>query len=131
MSWHPVGANLGGGLARGRCRVCNPALEIDGDVPLVVFFGELPQIRNLKSLWHVNKSDFFIWVLTAVFSVFGDLDIGLLVGVVFSMVTVLLVSQLAKGTVLGKATNEDIILDLDRRGVSAFPGIRIFRWVGV
>ena len=85
------------------------------------------QIRNLKSLWHVNKADFFIWILTAVVSVFGDLDIGLLVGVVFSMVTVLVVSQLAKGRVLGKADREDIIMDLNRKGINAIPGVRIFR----
>ena len=86
------------------------------------------QIRNLKSLWHVNKADFFIWLLTAVVSVFGDLDIGLLAGVVFSMVTVLVVSQLAKGRVLGKADTEDIIMDLNRKGINAIPGVRIIRY---
>ena len=85
------------------------------------------QIRNLKSLWHVNKADFFIWLLTVVVSVFGDLDIGLLAGVVFSMVTVLVVSQLAKGRVPGKADTEDIIMDLNRKGINAIPGVRIFR----
>ncbi|XP_070200357.1 prestin-like [Littorina saxatilis] len=88
----------------------------------------LLQIRNLKPFWHVNKPDFFIWILTAFVSVFGDLDIGLLAGVVFSMVTVLVVSQLAKGTLLGKANNEDVIVDLDRKGVSAPPGVKIFRF---
>lgn len=78
-------------------------------------------------MWHVNKADFFIWLLTVVVSVFGDLDIGLLAGVVFSMVTVLVVSQLAKGRVLGKADTEDIIMDLNRKGINAIPGVRIFR----
>ena len=81
----------------------------------------------LKVMWHVNKADFFIWLLTVVVSVFGDLDIGLLAGVVFSMVTVLVVSQLAKGRVLGKADTEDIIMDLNRKGINAIPGVRIFR----
>ena len=86
-----------------------------------------PQVSVLKLLWHVNKSDFFIWLLTAVASVLGDLDIGLLVGVIFSMVTVLMVSQLAKGRVLGKADKEDIIMDMNRKGINAIPGVRIFR----
>ena len=75
----------------------------------------------------MNKFDFFIWLLTAAFSVFGDLDIGLLVGVIFSMVTVLVVSQMAKGRVLGKADDEDVIMDLNCKGINAIPGIKIFR----
>ncbi|KAK7099201.1 prestin-like [Littorina saxatilis] len=86
------------------------------------------QVTILKQLWYINKSDFFIWLLTAVCSVFGDLDIGLLVGVVVSMVTVLIVSQLAKGTLLGKSSYEDLIIDLDRRGIFPFPGVTIFRF---
>nr|KAG5709111.1 hypothetical protein BaRGS_028567 [Batillaria attramentaria] len=88
----------------------------------------LLQIRNLRSLWHVNKPDFFIWLLTAVASVFGDLDIGLLVGVVFSMVTVLVVSQLADGKLLGRAESEDVVMDTQRKGIRTVPGVRIFRF---
>ena len=57
----------------------------------------------------------------------GDLDVGLLVGVVFSMVTVLAVSQLAKGTLLGRSDHEDVLLSVGRKGISTIPGVRVFR----
>ena len=77
----------------------------------------------------MNKADFFIWVVTAFVGVLADLDIGLLVGMIFSMITVLAVGQLAKGTLLGRAEKEDMIMSLDRQGVRPVPGVRIFRWV--
>ncbi|KAL8577749.1 hypothetical protein ACOMHN_065566 [Nucella lapillus] len=88
----------------------------------------LLQVRNLKSLWHVNRADFFIWVVTAVFSIFGDLDIGLLAGVVFSMITVMVIGQLAQGRLLGKATDEDLLLTVNRKGIYPVPGVKVFRF---
>ncbi|XP_076450509.1 prestin-like [Babylonia areolata] len=88
----------------------------------------LLQIRNLKSLWNVNKADFFIWAVTAAVTIFGDLDLGLLVGVVFSMVTVMAIGQLARGRLLGKAASEDLVLSLSRKGVCPVPGVKIFRF---
>ncbi|XP_025087547.1 sulfate transporter-like isoform X2 [Pomacea canaliculata] len=88
----------------------------------------LMQIRNTKSLWYVNKPDFFIWVLTASVSVLVGLDIGLLAGVLFSLLTILLVSQLAPATLLGRAETEDVLLDRKRDGIKLVPGIRIFRF---
>lgn len=75
----------------------------------------------------MNKPDFFIWVLTASVSVLVGLDIGLLAGVLFSLLTILLVSQLAPATLLGRAETEDVLLDRKRDGIKLVPGIRIFR----
>ncbi|XP_076450508.1 prestin-like [Babylonia areolata] len=97
-------------------------------VVIVAMKGLLLQIRSLKTLWHVNKADFFIWVVTAAVSVFGDLALGLLVGVVFSMVTVMAIGQLARGRLLGKAASEDLVLSLSRKGVCPVPGVKIFRF---
>jgi hypothetical protein len=66
-------------------------------------------------------------MLTAIAGIFMDLDMGLLVGVLFSMVTVVSVSQLAKGSLFGKANNEDVIIELKRKNVSPIPGVKIFR----
>ncbi|KAK7500434.1 hypothetical protein BaRGS_00008341, partial [Batillaria attramentaria] len=88
----------------------------------------LLQARQLRSLWHINKPDLYIWVLTAVVGIFADLGIGLLVGMVFSMVTVLGVSQLASGTLLGRAEDEDVVMDAGCRGIKPIPGVRIFRF---
>jgi hypothetical protein len=62
-------------------------------------------------------------------SIAADLDIGLLTGVVVSMVTILVFSQLAQGRLLGKADKEDVIMELDRHGVSPVAGVKIFRYI--
>lgn len=85
------------------------------------------QIRTLPTLWRVNKPDFFIWVLTALVSILADLDLGLMAGVGFSLLTVLMVSQLATGTLLGKSEFEDVIMATDRKGVRPVPGVCIFK----
>ncbi|KAL8577748.1 hypothetical protein ACOMHN_065565 [Nucella lapillus] len=99
-----------------------------GAMIIIAMKDLLLQVRNLKSLWHVNRADFFIWVVTAVFSIFGDLDIGLLAGVVFSMITVMVIGQLAQGRLLGKATDEDLLLTVNREGICPVPGVKIFRF---
>lgn len=87
------------------------------------------QFRNLPSLWRVNKPDFFIWLITASVSIVGDLDLGLLAGVTSSVFSILVVSQLTPGKLLGKSETEDVILTVDRKGAQPVPGVRIFRYV--
>lgn len=80
-------------------------------------------------MWRVNKLDFLTWVVTALASLLVDLDIGLLVGVSFSILTVLIVSQLATVTSLGRSELEDILLPTGRKDIKTIPGIKIFRSV--
>ncbi|XP_076450392.1 sulfate transporter-like [Babylonia areolata] len=90
---------------------------------------KMKDVLKVKDLWYVNKGDFLIWVLTVVFGVVGDLDVGLLAGTLASVVMVLAYSQLAHGILLGKASGEDLYLNMDRRDIHPIPGVRIFRFV--
>ena len=59
------------------------------------------QYKKLPYFWKVSKSDFLIWVFTFVAVVGLDIPFGLLAGIFFAMFTVILNTQMAKGSSLG------------------------------
>ena len=58
-------------------------------------------MSQLPRLWRVNKPDFCIWVITAAAGIVLDLELSIAVGLVTSLVSVVVVSQLAVGVVGG------------------------------
>uniref|UniRef100_A0A8D0GT31 STAS domain-containing protein n=1 Tax=Sphenodon punctatus TaxID=8508 RepID=A0A8D0GT31_SPHPU len=51
------------------------------------------QFQNLPELWRISRIDFAVWVVTLLAVVVLNVDLGLAVGVVFSMVTVVCRTQ--------------------------------------
>ncbi|GCB81617.1 hypothetical protein scyTo_0021430, partial [Scyliorhinus torazame] len=51
------------------------------------------QFQDLPELWRVSKMDFMVWVVTWLAVIMLNADLGLAVGVVFSMVTVICRTQ--------------------------------------
>lgn len=53
----------------------------------------LLQIKDSRTYWKVNRYDFYIWSLTCSFSVFISLEVGLMVGVFASVMSVICQQQ--------------------------------------
>lgn len=66
------------------------------------------QMQELPQLWHVSRVDFAVWMVTWVAVVTLNVDLGLAVGVVVSMVTVVCRTQRVKCLALGLAEGTEL-----------------------
>ncbi|XP_054450692.1 solute carrier family 26 member 6 isoform X3 [Pteronotus mesoamericanus] len=97
-------------------------------VVIVNLKGMLRQFGDTCSLWKANRVDLLIWLVTFVATVLLNLDLGLAVAVVFSLLLVVVRTQLPRYSVLGQVPDTDIYRDvaeyLEAREV---PGVKVFR----
>ncbi|KAM6976407.1 solute carrier family 26 member 10 [Aplochiton taeniatus] len=66
------------------------------------------QFQDLPDLWRISKIDLVVWLVTWLSVVILNVDMGLAIGVVFSMMTVICRTQRAGCSVLGRASNTEI-----------------------
>ncbi|CAL1539051.1 unnamed protein product [Lymnaea stagnalis] len=96
---------------------------------LVALKGMFKQFGDLKTLWGISLIDFATWLITFSATVFLDVDLGLLVGVVFALLTVIMKSQRPYACLLGQVPGTDIYKDVDVYKVAEeIPNIKIFRF---
>ncbi|KAK3730766.1 hypothetical protein RRG08_015683 [Elysia crispata] len=96
---------------------------------IVSLKGLLKQFGELKRLWRVSKIDFSVWLVTFLATVFLDVDLGLLIGLIYNLVPILLRTQQPYHCLLGKLPDADIYVDLKvHREASPLPGIKIFQF---
>uniref|UniRef100_A0A8D2D5L3 STAS domain-containing protein n=1 Tax=Sciurus vulgaris TaxID=55149 RepID=A0A8D2D5L3_SCIVU len=90
--------------------------------------GMLMQFSDICSLWKANRVDLLIWLVTFVATILLNLDLGLAVAVGFSLLLVVVRTQLPHYSVLGQVSDTDIYRDVaeysDAREV---PGVKVFR----
>lgn len=98
---------------------------------LINLKGILMQFKDLKVLWRVSKIDFLLWIVTW-FAVFVlSVDVGLLIGVTFSLLTVVFRTQWPYSCELGRIPSTDLYKNrsINPEAVQ-IEGIRIFRFEG-
>nr|XP_058933011.1 solute carrier family 26 member 6 isoform X4 [Kogia breviceps] len=74
--------------------------------------GMLMQFTDICSLWKANRVDLLIWLVTFVATILLNLDLGLAVAVVFSLLLVVVRTQLPHYSVLGQVPDTDIYRDV-------------------
>ncbi|PAA63728.1 hypothetical protein BOX15_Mlig022511g2 [Macrostomum lignano] len=88
-------------------------------------FGDVPQ------LWRVSKIDFLLWMVTFVSVVCFKVDTGLIIGVAFSLLTIVFRSQWPYACVLGRIPHTDIYKNLAvTPDACEIDGVKIFRYEG-
>ncbi|XP_022255623.1 solute carrier family 26 member 10-like isoform X1 [Limulus polyphemus] len=98
-------------------------------VILVALKGMFMQFLDLKTIWSVSRVDALIWIVTFLSVVLLDVDIGLMTGVIFSILTVIYRSVNPHQTVLGVIPNTEVYLDKKRYSkLEEIPGIKIFHF---
>ncbi|XP_028849254.1 solute carrier family 26 member 10 isoform X2 [Denticeps clupeoides] len=96
--------------------------------PLFYF---LPKFQDLPELWRVSRIDFAVWLVTWLSVVVLNVDLGLAIGVVFSMMTVICRTQRAGCSVLGRASNTEIYRPIDNHSKCyEVPGVKILTYNG-
>ncbi|KAK0155850.1 Solute carrier family 26 member 10 [Merluccius polli] len=89
------------------------------------------QFQDLPDLWRVSKIDFMVWVVTWLCVVVLSVDLGLAIGVVFSMMTVICRTQRAGCSVLGQASNTEIYRPMHIHSkCSEVAGVKILTYNG-
>lgn len=91
--------------------------------------GALTKFTELPQMWHMNRVDTFIWLVTAATSALINTELGLLVGVLVSAFCVIARTQRAQGLELGRVGTRELYEDLAcYQGVQTQPGVAIFRY---
>ncbi|XP_067654900.1 prestin-like isoform X2 [Haliotis asinina] len=113
-------------LAAGQLFVSLPIAVLAAMI-VVAMKNLLLQVRQLPGLWRSSKADFTIWLFTFLVGVLADLDLGIIVGIGISVLTVVVHTQLTAGSVSGVSTKEDVMLSEGiRDGTRQIPGISVF-----
>ncbi|XP_072845670.2 solute carrier family 26 member 6 isoform X2 [Pogona vitticeps] len=95
---------------------------------LVNLKGMFKQFKDIPTLWRSNIIDLLIWIVTFVATILLNLDIGLGVAVVFSLLTVIFRTQMPHYSILGEVSRTGIYKDIaEYQKAEEVPGVKIFR----
>ncbi|MEE6513581.1 hypothetical protein FKM82_021310 [Ascaphus truei] len=91
--------------------------------------GMFWQLFDISRLWKQNKWDSVIWVFTCLAAIFLGLDLGLLAGLVFGLLTVVLRVQFPSVGSLGNVPGTDLYKDVKIYKTAVEPeGVKIVRF---
>uniref|UniRef100_A0A8C5R930 STAS domain-containing protein n=1 Tax=Leptobrachium leishanense TaxID=445787 RepID=A0A8C5R930_9ANUR len=91
--------------------------------------GMLWQVLDVPRLWKQNKWDSVIWVFTCAASILLGLDLGLLAGLVFGLLTVVLRVQFPSCGSLGNVPGTDIYKDIKKyENLNEIDSVKIIRF---
>ncbi|XP_050536787.1 pendrin-like isoform X2 [Daktulosphaira vitifoliae] len=100
-------------------------------IVVVALKGIFIKSFDIIKIWKKSKSDSIIWIVTYLTVILYDIDIGLLAGVVVSLVVVLFKSLLIQMHVLGRISNTDLYVNLDTvSNAVEIPNIKIIQFIG-
>ncbi|CAL4076706.1 unnamed protein product [Meganyctiphanes norvegica] len=98
---------------------------------VVALKGMFLQLYDLKARWELSKVDAVIWLVTFLGVVIIDIDYGLLLGIVVSLVVLLIRNQSPPAAKLGHIPNTDLYLELEKYSSAIeVPNMCIFQFGG-
>lgn len=90
---------------------------------MLMYFGDL------RRAWSASKLDASVWVVTFLSVVILDMDYGLIIGILFSLITVLFRSQYPETCLLGHLPGTEIYRCVEKYpNVTEVPGVKIFHF---
>lgn len=96
---------------------------------IVSLRGALRKFRDLPALWRLSKIDGVVWMITVAASALISTEFGLMVGVVFSMLCLIVRTQIPHTTTLSHIQDTVFYEDGDKyENLSPIPRIKIFRF---
>ncbi|XP_032995776.1 sulfate transporter [Lacerta agilis] len=100
-----------------------------GVITIVNLRGALRKFSDLPKMWQLSKVDTAIWFVTMLSSALISTELGLLIGVCFSMLCVIVRTQRPEGHLLGWVPESEVYEPLpEYRNLQTKPGIRVFRF---
>lgn len=98
---------------------------------VVALKGMFMQFLDLKRIWKVSRMDAAIWISAFLGVVIIDIDYGLLLGILVSLIVLLCRTQQPKTCRLGHIPNTDLYLDVSKYSAALeVPTVSIFHFGG-
>ncbi|XP_069160930.1 prestin-like [Procambarus clarkii] len=98
---------------------------------VVALRGMFLQVNDLRRVWAVSRVDAMMWITSFLGVVIIDIDYGLLLGIVVSILVLLGRSKQPKTARLGRVPNTHLYLDISKYSVATeIPMLRIFQFSG-
>nr|XP_060621033.1 sulfate transporter [Anolis sagrei ordinatus]XP_060621034.1 sulfate transporter [Anolis sagrei ordinatus] len=100
-----------------------------GVITIVNLRGALRKFSDLPKMWQLSKMDTVIWTVTMLSSALISTELGLLIGVCFSLLCVVLRTQRPEGQLLGWVPDSEIYEPLPAyKDLQTKPCIKVFRF---
>ncbi|XP_072311339.1 sulfate anion transporter 1 [Eucyclogobius newberryi] len=80
---------------------------------IVSLRGALRKFKDVPAMWRASREDTVVWLVSMAGTVLISVELGLLVGIVFSMSVVIYKTQNPKVSLLGRACDSDLYEDVD------------------
>ncbi|XP_072033238.1 solute carrier family 26 member 6-like [Amphiura filiformis] len=79
---------------------------------VIALRGMFRQVSDLPMLWKVSIFDFLMWLVAFTFVVFLGVDLGLLLAVIFALITIVVRNQSPYCALMGRVPDTDIYRDI-------------------
>ncbi|XP_060094841.1 sulfate transporter-like [Heteronotia binoei] len=100
-----------------------------GVVTIVNLRGGLRKFADTPKMWRISKIDTMVWWITMLSSSLISTELGLLIGVCFSLLCIIFRTQRPRATLLGKVSNSEIYEDqFNYKKINSVANIKIFRF---
>ncbi|XP_077328820.1 sulfate transporter [Lithobates pipiens] len=100
-----------------------------GVITIVNLRGALKKFLDLPKMWKVNKIDTVIWLVTMFSSAVISTELGLLIGIAFSMLCVIVRSQTSISSLLGRVEDSEVYESMAvYQNLNTTKGIQVFRF---
>uniref|UniRef100_A0A1A8QWD9 Sulfate transporter n=2 Tax=Nothobranchius TaxID=28779 RepID=A0A1A8QWD9_9TELE len=97
---------------------------------IVSLRGALRKFKDVPAKWRASRNDAIVWLVTMFATALISVEIGLLVGIVFSMICVIYKTQNPKVSLLGRVSDTDLYEDIDEyKNLTPPVRVRIFRFM--
>ncbi|CAN8022270.1 unnamed protein product, partial [Ixodes persulcatus] len=89
------------------------------------------QVKDFKRFWKISKIDGNIWLVSFLATVIVDVQFGLVIGIMFSLLTLVYQIKKPKTCLLGSIPNTDFYVPLKSYGLaSEISGVKVFHFGG-
>lgn len=96
---------------------------------IVSLRGALRKFKDVPAKWRDSRNDAIVWLVTMSATALISVEMGLLVGIVFSMICVIFKTQNPKVSLLGRANDTDLYEDMEEyKNLMPPPRVHIFRF---
>lgn len=81
---------------------------------VVALKGMLMQVKDFFKFWKISRLDAVVWMATFLAVVIVSIDVGLVVGIAFSLASIFIRGMKPYICLLGHVPNTDLYLDIKR-----------------
>ncbi|XP_040014337.1 sulfate anion transporter 1 isoform X2 [Xiphias gladius] len=96
---------------------------------IVSLRGALRKFKDVPDKWHASRNDTIVWLVTMSATALISVELGLLVGIAFSLICIIFQTQNPKVSLLGRANHSDLYEDVEEyKNLMPPPRVQVFRF---